>query len=189
MLAAESEWIRELDQPQIEAILARAKLTPLPAPCVTEGRRLPVEILLRPVRTCCRLVVGDSALGSPLSHGGVGRAVAAMCANRGVCGGPVLRVSACGAKLAALRHGPRHGGSMALRRNWLAAGPDATCEVLRARKFRYVPTDCRREHAILSISIGARARRWPVNSFVIRNSTAHRSNAFYSIDFAASETA
>lgn len=25
---------------------------------------------------------------------------------------------------------------MALRRNWLAAGPDATCEVLRARKFR-----------------------------------------------------
>ena len=38
MLAAELERHRELDQPQIEAILARAGLMPRPAPCVPEGR-------------------------------------------------------------------------------------------------------------------------------------------------------
>lgn len=38
MLAAELERHRELDQSQIEAILARAGLTPRTAPCVREGR-------------------------------------------------------------------------------------------------------------------------------------------------------
>lgn len=38
MLAAELERHQELDQPQIEAILARAGLMPRPAPCAPEGR-------------------------------------------------------------------------------------------------------------------------------------------------------
>jgi hypothetical protein len=49
MLAGELERHRELDQPQIEATLARAGLMPRPASCV-EGRRLPVEIALLYVR-------------------------------------------------------------------------------------------------------------------------------------------
>ena len=48
-----------------------------------------------------RPMLGDSVLAVRYHLVPSSRAVAPLCANRWVCGGPVLRGSACGAKLAA----------------------------------------------------------------------------------------